>query len=62
MNKSMLSALAVVALFVTAALAIPARAEGLDIYAEADFGMESFGTSNDTQLLYGDNQHWQCRL
>ena len=40
MNKNMLSALAVVALFVTAALAIPARAEGLDIYAEADFGME----------------------
>ena len=54
MNKNMLSALAVVALFVTAALAIPARAEGLDIYAEGDFGMESFGTANDTASFYMD--------
>ena len=50
MNKSMLSALAVVTLLVTAALAIPARAEGpeLEIDAGGDFGMESFGTANDT--------------
>ena len=54
MNRNMLSALAVVALFVTAALAIPARAEGLDIYAEGDFGMESFGTANDTASFYMD--------
>ena len=46
MNKSMLSALAVVALFVTAALAIPARAEGLDVSAGGDFGLESFGSAN----------------
>ena len=52
MNKSMLSALAVVALFVTAALAIPARAEGLDVYAEADFGLESFSTANSTASFY----------
>ena len=46
MNKSMLSALAVVALFVTAALAIPARAEGLDVSPGGDFGLESFGSAN----------------
>ena len=46
MNKSMLSALAVGALFVTAALAIPARAEGLDISPGGDFGLESFGSAN----------------
>ncbi len=46
MNKSMLSALAVVALFVTAALAIPARAEGLDVIPGGDFGLESFGSAN----------------
>ena len=46
MNKSMLSALAVVALFVTAALAIPARAEGLDVNPGGDFGLESFGSAN----------------
>ena len=46
MNKSMLSALAVVALFVTAALAIPARAEGLDVNPAGDFGLESFGSAN----------------
>ncbi|MEC9253392.1 MAG: hypothetical protein VX863_00935, partial [Candidatus Thermoplasmatota archaeon] len=42
----MLSALAVVALFVTAALAIPARAEGLDVNPGGDFGLESFGSAN----------------
>ncbi len=48
MNKNMLSALAVAALFVTAALAMPARAEGLDVSAEGDFGLESFGSANGT--------------
>ena len=52
MNKSMLSALAVVALFVTAALAIPARAEGLDVSAEGDFGLESFAPANGTASFH----------